>query len=100
LLGLGLIAAFEWRDKSVRTERDIELWLKLPVVGIVPEFAVPGETSQSRKQRKLAEKARKRAADREKVSSHKPEKTVSTTPVAQGVAAVNSRSQSGAEVHV
>jgi polysaccharide chain length determinant protein (PEP-CTERM system associated) len=40
-LGLGLVLAFllEMRDTSMRTERDIEFVLRLPVLAMVPEIA-------------------------------------------------------------
>ena len=35
-LGLGLILLLEMRDKSLRTESDVELFLKLPTLAVVP----------------------------------------------------------------
>ena len=35
-LGVGLILLLEFRDKSIRTESDIELLLKLPTLAMVP----------------------------------------------------------------
>jgi hypothetical protein len=35
-LGLGLIVLLEMRDKSIRTESDVELLLKLPALAMVP----------------------------------------------------------------
>ena len=40
MVGCGLVAWFEWRNKSIHSVRDCELWLKLPVLGVVPEFEV------------------------------------------------------------
>ena len=36
LLGLGLALVMEMRDTSLRTERDIEFALRLPVLAMVP----------------------------------------------------------------
>ena len=38
-LGLGLAFLLEMRDTSMRTERDIEFFLRLPVLAMVPEIA-------------------------------------------------------------
>jgi succinoglycan biosynthesis transport protein ExoP len=37
-LGLGLIMLLEVRDKSMRTESDIEMFLKLPTLALVPSI--------------------------------------------------------------
>jgi polysaccharide chain length determinant protein (PEP-CTERM system associated) len=43
VVGFIVVAFMEWRDRSVRSERDIDLWLKLPTLGTVPEFAGAGD---------------------------------------------------------
>jgi uncharacterized protein involved in exopolysaccharide biosynthesis len=44
-LGLLVTLVIEYRDKSIRTERDAEFFLESPVVALVPQFKVskPGE---------------------------------------------------------
>ena len=44
-LGLGLAFLLEYKDASLRTERDVELMLRLPVLALIPEvepFSVKG----------------------------------------------------------
>jgi polysaccharide chain length determinant protein (PEP-CTERM system associated) len=43
-LGLGLILLLELRDKSLRTEGDVELLLQLPVAAVVPLLEAPEAT--------------------------------------------------------
>lgn len=35
-LGLGLVRLTEWRDKSIRTKRDIEIYLRVPALALIP----------------------------------------------------------------
>lgn len=37
-LGAGFALVLEWRDKSLRTERDIELWLRVPTLALIPSM--------------------------------------------------------------
>jgi polysaccharide chain length determinant protein (PEP-CTERM system associated) len=46
-LGLGLAFLLEMRDTSMRTERDVEFVLRLPVLAMVPEIAPLTAKSQS-----------------------------------------------------
>jgi polysaccharide chain length determinant protein (PEP-CTERM system associated) len=39
-LGLGILALIAFSDKSIYTERDVELCLKLPVLGLIPNLKV------------------------------------------------------------
>lgn len=41
-LGLGLILLLEMRDKSIRTETDVELFLKMPTLTMVPTIDTKG----------------------------------------------------------
>ena len=42
-LGLGLTVLFEMQDTSMRSERDIENVLHMPVLGMIPVISVDGE---------------------------------------------------------
>jgi len=42
VLGLGLMYLIAFNDKSMHTERDVELILKLPVLGMVPRLEMAG----------------------------------------------------------
>ena len=46
-LGLGLAFLLEMRDSSMRTERDVEFVLRLPVLAMVPEIAPLSVSSSS-----------------------------------------------------
>jgi polysaccharide chain length determinant protein (PEP-CTERM system associated) len=50
VLGLGLLYLIAFNDKSMHTERDVELFLKLPVLAMVPmlEMAGSGESGAPR----------------------------------------------------
>ena len=39
-LGVGILALIAIRDRSIYTERDVELCLKLPVLGLIPNLEV------------------------------------------------------------
>jgi len=41
-LGLGLMYLIAFNDKSMHTERDVELFLKLPVLGMIPMLELAG----------------------------------------------------------
>ena len=36
VLGLGLVQVAEWRDKSLRTKQDIDIYLGVPTLGLIP----------------------------------------------------------------
>ena len=38
VLGLGLVRLTEWRDKSIRTKRDIEIYLGVPTLALLPSM--------------------------------------------------------------
>jgi len=38
VLGLGLVRLTEWRDKSIRTKRDIEIYLDVPTLALLPSM--------------------------------------------------------------
>jgi capsular polysaccharide biosynthesis protein len=46
-LGLGLMYLIAFNDKSMHTERDVELFLKLPVLGMVPMLEMAGSGKSS-----------------------------------------------------
>ncbi len=52
-LGLGLVAALEYLDKSMRTEADVTLCLSLPVVALVPVLDASGDRRRWRRRRLL-----------------------------------------------
>jgi capsular polysaccharide biosynthesis protein len=41
MLGLGMTLLLEMRDTSVRTDKDVEALLHLPVLAVVPELKKP-----------------------------------------------------------
>ena len=45
MLGLGIMYLIALTDKSMHTERDVELALKLPVLTVVPKLEVAGAVS-------------------------------------------------------
>jgi polysaccharide chain length determinant protein (PEP-CTERM system associated) len=48
LLGLGIMYLIAFTDKSMHTERDVELCLKLPVLATVPKLELAGGVSDNR----------------------------------------------------
>src|SRR5260370_33948130 len=38
VLGVGLARLAEWRDKSIRTKRDIEIYLDVPTLALLPSM--------------------------------------------------------------
>ena len=55
-LGLGIMFLLAVSDKSLHTERDVEMYLKLPVLAAVPLFEVPlnGKADLSKDQPSLS----------------------------------------------
>jgi polysaccharide chain length determinant protein (PEP-CTERM system associated) len=51
-VGLGLAFLLEMRDSSLRSERDVEFALRLPVLAVVPSI-VPGSSKRTRPTRQL-----------------------------------------------
>jgi polysaccharide chain length determinant protein (PEP-CTERM system associated) len=47
VLGLGLMYLIAFNDKSLHTERDVELFLELPVLGMVPMLEMAGSRKSS-----------------------------------------------------
>ena len=43
VLGLGCVRWAEWRDRSIRTKRDIEIYLGLPTLALIPMLEASGE---------------------------------------------------------
>lgn len=99
VLGLGLVGLLEWRDKSVRTVRDAELWLKLPVLGVIPEFALPGETEGQKVERKKLEKAAKLQGKQSKLGTKKPTMKA-VQPPTTGASSTDEEVKPGVEAHV
>jgi capsular polysaccharide biosynthesis protein len=50
-LGIGLILMLEMRDKALRNERDVEFYLKLPTLTIVPAVETDGTGTKSQMRR-------------------------------------------------
>jgi uncharacterized protein involved in exopolysaccharide biosynthesis len=46
-LGVGILALIAISDKSIYTERDVELCLKLPVLGLIPNLEVKAFTGKN-----------------------------------------------------
>jgi capsular polysaccharide biosynthesis protein len=54
-LGLGIAFLLEMKDSSLKTERDIEFALRLPVLAMIPEIAAtPAESVMSKDEPALA----------------------------------------------
>jgi capsular polysaccharide biosynthesis protein len=53
-LGLALIALFEYRDTSVRTDDDVRLSLALPVLAVIPVMITEVDRVKSRRLRVIA----------------------------------------------
>src|SRR5260370_20377604 len=46
-LGLGILALIAFTDGSIYTERDVELCLQLPVLGLIPNLKIDTTTGKS-----------------------------------------------------
>src|SRR6266849_5888165 len=46
-LGMGILALIAFSDRSIYTERDVELCLQLPVLGLIPNLEVKTSTAKS-----------------------------------------------------
>jgi polysaccharide chain length determinant protein (PEP-CTERM system associated) len=46
-LGLGILALIAYNDRSIHTERDVELCLQLPVLGLIPKLKLDATTGKS-----------------------------------------------------
>jgi polysaccharide chain length determinant protein (PEP-CTERM system associated) len=54
-LGLGIAFLLEMKDSSLKTERDVEFALRLPVLAMIPEIApTPAENAMSKEEAMLA----------------------------------------------
>jgi hypothetical protein len=54
-LGLGIAFLLEMRDSSLKTERDVEFALRLPVLAMIPEIeATPAENVTRKEEPVLA----------------------------------------------
>jgi polysaccharide chain length determinant protein (PEP-CTERM system associated) len=53
-MGLGLTLLIELRDSSLRTERDVELQLQLPVVAVIPTIDLKASHKAMRRTRRVA----------------------------------------------
>jgi polysaccharide chain length determinant protein (PEP-CTERM system associated) len=51
MIGLGIVALLEYRDKSLRTDDDVMLTLALPVLAVVPRMVSQKERQTQRKRR-------------------------------------------------
>jgi uncharacterized protein involved in exopolysaccharide biosynthesis len=47
VLGLGIAMVVEMRDKSMRTDRDVEFYLQLPTLGLIPTLKWPNGRKES-----------------------------------------------------
>jgi protein tyrosine kinase modulator len=61
-LGLGLTALFELSDKTLRTERDIESYLGLPTLAVVPVLEMTKRKVWKNRSRGLAPRSRNKSA--------------------------------------
>lgn len=50
MLGVGIAFLLEYLDDTVKTERDIEQLLELPILGVVPEYKMNSTVAQTAKQ--------------------------------------------------
>jgi capsular polysaccharide biosynthesis protein len=50
-LGLGILALIAFSDRSIYSERDVELCLQLPVLGLIPNLKVKASAAKSILQR-------------------------------------------------
>lgn len=57
LIGVGLVALLEYRDTSLKSEKDITTTLRLPVLGTVPTFVTVAERAMQRRRTLLASAA-------------------------------------------
>ncbi|HEY3883777.1 MAG TPA: GNVR domain-containing protein, partial [Vicinamibacterales bacterium] len=57
LIGVGLVALLEYRDTSLKTEGDVGMTLRLPVLGTVPTFVTAAERTRHRRRTILASAA-------------------------------------------
>lgn len=57
LIGLGLVALFEWRDSSFRTDGDVIGVLALPVLAVIPHVATRAERMRDARRRFLVTSA-------------------------------------------
>ena len=46
VFGIGLVALFEYRDSTLRTDADVELALSLPVLAVVPVMSTARERTR------------------------------------------------------
>jgi hypothetical protein len=53
MIGLGVAALLEYRDKSLRTEEDVVVALSLPVLALVPTMITAAERQRIRRNRLL-----------------------------------------------
>ncbi len=68
VLGLGLVRLTEWRDKSIRTKRDIEIYLGVPTLALLPSIG-PSRREQNGNRNREAIAAVKRRVSSLHVSS-------------------------------
>ncbi len=61
VLGLGLVRLTEWRDKSIRTKRDIEIYLGVPTLALLPSMGPARKEKNGNRYRKAGAAIKRRA---------------------------------------
>lgn len=98
VIGLTLVAFFEWHDRSVRNERDVELWLKLPTLGVIPDFSDSDDADK--KKTKDAKQKTDAKSKKDKARKVAPKPKVAAVSAPGSTATPASALSPGVETHV
>jgi G-rich domain on putative tyrosine kinase len=98
VIGLTLVAFFEWHDRSVRNERDVELWLKLPTLGVIPDFSDSDDADK--KKTKDAKQKKDAKSKKDKARKVAPKPKIAAVRAPGSTATPASALSPGVETHV
>jgi protein tyrosine kinase modulator len=64
ILGFGLAFVLELRDKSIRNEKDVEFYLQLPTLGLIPSLELAGVNGHKHKKSRTFKRNRQAEEDK------------------------------------